>query len=197
MSCAAAATVLPLYCSQYRFLNFCLYFYCLYYIPVWKREKKRKIFFFTYFQIYSILRVQKHIFVGKKVLEIATLTAACIFNESSAPHTYLYFEVSTLTWKMRIRMSTLNFLQRRAREHATFIRLAGTYCATFMRLAGTYYNAFDKAGTRQWISSALNCIQIFFRADYDEASYVLFFTGFWLAGGILQPLSSGRHSNSY
>ena len=55
-------------------------------------------------------------------------------------------------------MSTLNFQRRRPRD----MRLAGTYCATFMRLAGTYYNAFDEAGTRQGISSALNCIQNFF-----------------------------------
>ena len=87
---------------------------------------------------------------------------------------------------MRIGISTLNFLWRRARERATFMRLAGTYC-----------NAFDEAGTRQGISSALNCIHNFFRADYNEASYPLFFTGFLLAGGITQPISSGRHSNSY
>ena len=62
-------------------------------------------------------------------------------------------------------MSTLNFIRRRARERATFVRLAGTY-----------YNAFDEAGTRQWISNALNCIQNFFRAANDEASYALFFT---------------------
>ena len=52
-------------------------------------KMSRRNFFFYIFRKYNILRVHcKSIFSSeKKIVEIATLTAACIFDESSAPHT--------------------------------------------------------------------------------------------------------------